>query len=78
MDRKTKVKDIYRNIRESWRLKNFLVFLVFLCVAAFFWFLVTVDYHSDNGLKETVKTILGAETDSIPDSTAVDVSNPVL
>ena len=70
MDKERRKIVLFKNFKESWRLKNFLVFLVFLCVAAFFWFLVSVDYNSNADFKETVRNILVGEdpeqVDSVP------------
>lgn len=72
MEKEKRIKTIYLNLKESGKIKDFLVFLVFLCVAAFFWFLVSVDYQSPSGLKDTVIDILGAEEEKT-DSAAREV-----
>lgn len=58
----SKGRNVYEKLREAGKLKDFLVFLIFLCIAAFFWFLTTIDAGSRSDFKDTVRNLFGTET----------------
>lgn len=56
---------IYNRFKESGRLRDFLVFLVFLCIAGIFWLLVVVsDGSNSNNIKESIHNFLEDTPDS--------------
>lgn len=60
--RMTGIKDKINKIKKSEKAKNFSVFLVFVCIAAIFWFIITLNDEVQENFE------IGVQIDNVPDS----------
>ena len=60
--RKSRVRDVYRKARESKKTRDFLVLLIFIAIAAVFWYIMALNDEMQKGYD------VGVEIDNVPDS----------
>ena len=56
----------YNRIKESGKLKDFLVFLIFLFIAGFFWLLVVISDNANTDFRESIHNLLDSNPDTPP------------